>query len=76
MLSGRTDSGDKVEALDAGADDYVTKPFGMDELLARMRAMVRRAGAAEDEQPVVTFGDAVGRPGRAPGDPRRRRTCG
>ena len=37
VLSGRADSTDKVEALDAGADDYVTKPFGMDELLARMR---------------------------------------
>jgi two-component system KDP operon response regulator KdpE len=43
VLSARTDSGDKVEALDAGADDYVTKPFGMDELLARLRAAVRRA---------------------------------
>ena len=42
VLSGRADSTDKVEALDAGADDYVTKPFGMDELLARMRAAVRR----------------------------------
>ncbi len=38
VLSARTDSADKVEALDAGADDYVTKPFGMDELLARLRA--------------------------------------
>ena len=38
VLSGRADSTDKVEALDAGADDYVTKPFGMEELLARMRA--------------------------------------
>ena len=44
VLSGRTDSLDKVEALDAGADDYVTKPFGMDELLARLRAMTRRSG--------------------------------
>ena len=44
VLSGRTESTDKVVALDAGADDYVTKPFGMDELLARMRAAVRRAG--------------------------------
>ena len=44
MLSGRADSTDKVAALDAGADDYVTKPFGMDELLARMRAVSRRAG--------------------------------
>lgn len=43
VLSARTDSGDKVAALDAGADDYVTKPFGMDELLARLRAAVRRA---------------------------------
>jgi two-component system KDP operon response regulator KdpE len=43
VLSARTDSSDKVEALDAGADDYVTKPFGMDELLARLRAAVRRA---------------------------------
>ena len=42
VLSGRADSTDKVEALDAGADDYVTKPFGMDELLARIRAVGRR----------------------------------
>ncbi len=49
VLSGRADSADKVEALDAGADDYVTKPFAMDELLARMRAAVRRSGAPEDE---------------------------
>ena len=55
VLSGRTDSGDKVQALDAGADDYVTKPFGMDELLARMRAMARRAGHLEDELPEVSF---------------------
>ncbi|MCW2785176.1 MAG: response regulator [Marmoricola sp.] len=55
VLSGRSDSGDKVEALDAGADDYVTKPFGMDELLARLRAMLRRGGAKEDE-PLVEFG--------------------
>jgi two-component system KDP operon response regulator KdpE len=48
VLSGRADSTDKVRALDAGADDYVTKPFGVDELLARMRAAVRRIGPAED----------------------------
>ncbi|MBM7503227.1 response regulator [Agromyces aurantiacus] len=46
VLSGRTDSAEKVEALDAGADDYVTKPFAMDELLARIRA---RARATSDE---------------------------
>jgi two-component system KDP operon response regulator KdpE len=49
VLSGRTDSTDKVEALDAGADDYVTKPFGMEELLARMRAVGRRAVGDGDE---------------------------
>ncbi|CAK7280346.1 DNA-binding transcriptional activator KdpE [Streptomyces misionensis JCM 4497] len=51
VLSARHSSDEKVEALDAGADDYVTKPFGMDELLARLRAAVRRAepvGAGED----------------------------
>src|SRR5438270_13851493 len=54
VLSGRTDSSDKVEALDAGADDYVTKPFGMDEFLARLRAAVRRnAAASEVDEPVI-----------------------
>lgn len=54
VLSARTDSADKVDALDAGADDYITKPFGMDELLARLRAAVRRGAAAtESDQPVV-----------------------
>ena len=56
VLSGRTDSTDKVEALDAGADDYVTKPFGIDELLARMRAAARRIGTTED-QPRIQLGD-------------------
>ncbi len=58
VLSGRADSTDKVEALDAGADDYVTKPFGMEELLARMRAALRRAAPAADE-PVIRLGDLV-----------------
>jgi two-component system KDP operon response regulator KdpE len=58
VLSGRNDSVDKVDALDAGADDYVTKPFGMDELMARLRAMLRRQGPAE-EVPAVTFGDVI-----------------
>ncbi|HET9654924.1 MAG TPA: response regulator [Kineosporiaceae bacterium] len=60
VLSARQDSADKVGALDAGADDYVTKPFGMDELLARLRAAVRRAvpvdGVAE---PVIAAGSLV-----------------
>ena len=60
VLSGRSDSTDKVDALDAGADDYVTKPFGMDELLARMRALVRRASApTEEDAPRVEIGGAV-----------------
>jgi len=53
VLSARTDSGDKVAALDAGADDYVTKPFGMDELLARLRAAVRRASAVPSGEEAV-----------------------
>jgi two-component system KDP operon response regulator KdpE len=56
VLSGRADSTDKVEALDAGADDYVTKPFAMDELLARMRAVSRRANA-DGDLPQVRLGD-------------------
>jgi two-component system KDP operon response regulator KdpE len=58
VVSGRTESWDKVEALDAGADDYVTKPFAADELLARIRALARRQPTATDE-PVVTFGDVT-----------------
>jgi two-component system KDP operon response regulator KdpE len=59
VLSGRSDSTDKVDALDAGADDYVTKPFGMDELLARMRAMSRRASQAGEDVPVVQLGETT-----------------
>ncbi|WP_402844431.1 response regulator [Microbacterium sp. GXS0129] len=57
VVSGRTGSADKVDALDAGADDYVTKPFQMDELLARLRAVSRRAQPAiTPTDPVVRFG--------------------
>jgi two-component system KDP operon response regulator KdpE len=52
VLSARAGQGDKVDALDAGADDYVTKPFGMNELLARLRAALRRR--APDDSPTVT----------------------
>lgn len=54
VLSARDQEAQKVAALDAGADDYVTKPFGMDELLARLRAAVRRASPAPDEPVVIT----------------------
>ena len=52
VLSARADSHDKIDALDAGADDYVSKPFDMGELLARLRALLRR-GTTEAEEPVV-----------------------
>ncbi|MCX6502696.1 MAG: response regulator [Microbacterium sp.] len=58
VVSGRTASADKIEALDAGADDYVTKPFQIDELFARIRALVRRIGTPENA-PAVSFGDVV-----------------
>ncbi|CCQ14005.1 KDP operon transcriptional regulatory protein KdpE [Rhodococcus sp. AW25M09] len=56
VLSARTDSADTVEALDAGADDFVTKPFGMDELLARLRAALRR-GPQTVADPIVETAD-------------------
>ena len=58
VVSGRTGSADKVDALDAGADDYVTKPFQVDELLARLRALSRRVATASEE-PVVSFADVT-----------------
>src|SRR5437588_1537663 len=59
VLSVREAQAEKVAALDAGADDYVTKPFGTPELLARMRAARRRATAADQSDPVRSFGDLV-----------------
>ena len=59
VLSGRADSTDKVEALDAGADDYITKPFGVEELMARMRAAARRTGSGSEELPRIRLGDLV-----------------
>ena len=56
VLSGRTSGADKVAALDAGADDYITKPFGIEELLARIRAVTRRT-AGDDGAVAVEFGD-------------------
>ena len=58
VVSGRSGAADKVDALDAGADDYVTKPFVIDELLARIRALTRRTAPAASD-PVVVFGDVT-----------------
>jgi two-component system KDP operon response regulator KdpE len=57
VLSAREQEAVKVAALDAGADDYVTKPFGMDELLARLRAAVRRGVGGGDDAPTITTCD-------------------
>ena len=57
VLSVRDKEQQKVEALDAGADDYVTKPFGMNELLARVRANLRRVPAENEADPVIEIGD-------------------
>jgi two-component system KDP operon response regulator KdpE len=56
VLSGRSSSTDKVFALDAGADDYITKPFGVDELLARIRAVTRRAATSASTSAAVRIG--------------------
>jgi len=57
VLSSRSDEAGKVEALDLGADDYVTKPFGMDELLARLRTALRHQLHIQGERPVFRVGD-------------------
>ena len=57
VLSAREEQAEKVAALDAGADDYVTMPFGMDELLARLRAAIRRTAPTAGDLPIVVTGD-------------------
>ncbi|MDY4377615.1 two-component system response regulator KdpE [Pectobacterium brasiliense] len=57
VLSARTDEQDKIDALDAGADDYLTKPFGIGELLARLRVALRRHSNTPQETPLVSFGN-------------------
>ena len=56
VLSARTEEAEKVRALDTGADDYLTKPFGTAELTARVRAHLRRRGATADAKPIASFG--------------------
>lgn len=59
ILSVREDEADKVKALDLGADDYLTKPFGIDEFLARIRAVLRRTEPAREQRPLRFEGDGV-----------------
>ncbi|MBV9582267.1 MAG: response regulator transcription factor [Chloroflexi bacterium] len=59
VLSARVHEHQKVQALDAGADDYITKPFGTEELLARIRAALRRDQARRDDEPVISAGGLV-----------------
>ena len=73
VLSGRADSVDKVEALDAGADDYVTKPFGIEEVLARIRAALRRVAASPETGPRAFSAPAVHRDRAVGGIPVRGR---
>lgn len=56
VLSARIDEQDKIDALDAGADDYLAKPFGIGELLARVRVALRRHSGAQQDSPVISFG--------------------
>src|SRR3546814_11745540 len=75
VLTARDAVGDRVEGLDAGADDYLTKPFALQELLARLRALLRRAAPPPegDEEEILTFADLTlnAKHGRAAGRERR-----
>ncbi len=55
VLSARSEESDKIAALDAGADDYLSKPFGIGELQARLRVALRRHAGAQPNEPVVSF---------------------
>ncbi|ULR33296.1 two-component system response regulator KdpE [Dickeya fangzhongdai] len=59
VLSARTDEQDKIDALDAGADDYLTKPFGIGELLARVRVALRRFSSSQQETPLISFSNVT-----------------
>ena len=72
VLSVRDRQADKVAALDAGADDYVTKPFGVEEVLARLRAAIRRSPADQAGAATLTFGRPRGRPRSTARHGRRR----
>ena len=67
MLTARDAVADRVEGLEAGADDYLVKPFALEELLARIRALLRRTGAPEGEEPLA-FADLAMDPVGMPGD--------
>ena len=70
VLTARDAVSDRVDGLDAGADDYLVKPFALDELLARLRALLRRSGA-ERAGPGAALRRPHARSGRAPGQARR-----
>ena len=75
VLSARVGDPDKIAALDAGADDYVTKPFSIGELLARVRAALRRASPAEESGRRRAHARLLRRPRGRPGHPRQGDRC-